>query len=330
LGIYVVAAIAANLDRALPIRRQLMRIGLILAGLGAGIYLYEAHDLYKFPLGTKETHAALLERYLQPWPGNPGVALAALTLSLGTGVFFYCPTLIASFYGLARCIRREKVYCGALVLASLIFFLFISSLSFYKGDPCWGPRYLTPAFGLLWVFVPQAVPRLGRRCVAMLAVLGLTVQLLGLAVDPHRLYIERGLPSAFYTVRPFLYFHPAVAHLTNRPREIIDILRNGERAEAFTPARSPTFALPIIDFVKEKGPEGVRKYHVLNSLRPWWASFRYLSPGERPVNLGTTWAILVTLAFVGLAFMAPCLRQDRSVGPVGDAGCRGGVGVEDS
>ena len=39
---------------------------------------------------------------------------------------------------------------------------FVSFLTFFKGEPCWGPRYLTPAFALLWVFVPSSLERVGQ------------------------------------------------------------------------------------------------------------------------------------------------------------------------
>src|SRR5262249_6770045 len=153
-------------------------------------------------------------------------------------------------------------------------------------------------------------------------------QVLALSVDPHRLYIERGLPAAFYYhISPWLYFDRDISHLLNRPRELIEVLGSRSPAELFTPARASTFAFPVIDLVgvnreavvggmigsltapdgsgnlcaggawlagwqRESGQEAVRKYHVLNSLRPWWISQWYLLPEERPVDLPATGSLL--------------------------------------
>ena len=54
----------------------------------------------------------------------------------------------------------------------------------------------------------------------------------------------------------------------------------------------------------ERGPEAVRKYHFLNSFRPWWASQRYLRPEQRPVALGVTLLLLLAVAAVGAVGMA--------------------------
>ena len=111
-------------------------------------------------------------------------------------------------------------------------------MTIFKGDPCWGPRYLTPIFAILWIFAPaEAVRCVGGWVVTLLA-LGLVVQLGTLSVDPHRLYVEPGCPRRS-TCRPWLYFHPAISHLANRPREIAEILdAGGERAER-SPSPSP-------------------------------------------------------------------------------------------
>src|SRR5207245_1091723 len=116
----------------------------------------------------------------------------------------------------------------------------------------------------------------------------------------HRLYVARNLPSGFYVhISPWLYFHPDVAHLLNRPREIGEILRaSPEREIGFSPGPEPTFAFPVIDFIDQGGyrPAAVGRYHVLNSFRPWWASQWYLPPEARPVDLGWAAALLLALA----------------------------------
>ena len=108
---------------------------------------------------------------------------------------------------------------------------------------------------------------------------------------------------------PELYFHPAISHLINRPREIVEVLSSqGDRAERYSPSPAPTFAFPVIDFV-ERGPAAIRKYHVLNSFRPWWANMGYLDQRIRPVNLTKTELLLLLTSLAGLGLMVLGLRR---------------------
>jgi hypothetical protein len=311
LGIFVLAVLAASYDRRLDLRKQLARIGLILAGLAIGIAVYKGYDLYKFPPGTTEGHAELLKKYAPNWPGNPILALLSLAFSPAAGVFFYFPPLLIAVYGIRAWYRTERWFCLAVLAATAVFILFISSMTIFKGDPAWGPRYLTPIFATFWIFVPAGASFLRRRVNVTLIILGLMVQLGALSVDPHRLYMQHRLPSAFFLQAPGLYFHPAISHLANRPREIMEIASaRGGRAELFTPSPSPTFAFPVIDFV-ENGPEAVRKFHVLNSFRPWWISQEYLTPAQRPVNLHSAVMWLVSSMIMGLVLVLASRLFDR-------------------
>jgi hypothetical protein len=311
LGAFVLAVLAASYDRRLALREQLVRIGLILAGLAIGIAAYKGYHLYKFPPGTTESHAALFKKYAPNWPGNPALALLSLVFSPAAGVFFYFPPLLIAVYGIRAWYCNERWICLAVLTATAVFVLFISSMTIFKGDPTWGPRYLTPIFAILWIFVPAGARLLRRRVNVTLIVLGLMVQLGALSVDSHRLYVQHRLPSAFFVQDPWLYFHPAISHLANRPREIMEIASGrGGRAELFTPSPSPTFAFPIIDFV-ENGPEAIRKFHVLNSFRPWWISQSYLSPAQRPVNLFSAVMWLASSMIIGIVFLLIFCSRDK-------------------
>jgi hypothetical protein len=306
LGIVVLPVLAAL--AILPEgRRRWLAYGLVVAGTLAGVMAYLVDRWSKFPPGTTQAHAELLAKYLpDSWFGNPAAALAGWALSPGAGVWWYCPTLILSIAGFTIWYRREKRFTTALALAAAVFVFFFACFPFYKGDPTWGPRYLTPIFAWGWVLVPAGAARMGRLLVASLLAAGFLVQGLALSVDPHRLYVERSLPSGFNAVAPWLYFNPRISHLLNRPREIGEILGARDRpAEAFTPSPEPTFTFPVIDppYLPETGPRAVEKYGVLNSFRPWWASQPYLSPGERPVALGPTVALLGGILLAGLTLV---------------------------
>ncbi len=318
LGIFVLAVLAAIYDPALSWRTQWGRLGIILATLLAAIAVYKGYEWYKFPPGSTAGHAELLKKYVPTWPGHPVTALVALTLSLGTGVFFYNPTLVLGLVGMRGWFRPEPLFCLSLGASITVFTLFFASVTAFKGDPAWGPRYFTPIFAVLWIFAPAGAAILSRRLTSGLLLMGFVVQLGALSIEPSRLYIEHGLPSAFYVSQPDLYFHPAISHLVNRPREIREVLFNrGERAEFYTPSPSPTFAFPVLDFV-DKGPAAIRKYHILNSFRPWWISFRYLDDKSQPVNIDRTVLFLASLALGGLLLVALGLLGCRHPDPAID------------
>jgi hypothetical protein len=306
LGIVVIpvlAAFASVQDR----RRRRFAWGLVTAGTLAGGLAYLLDRWLKFPPGTTGEHEELMAMYLPgSWFGNPVAALAGWALSPGAGVWWYCPTLFLSIAGFVVWYRREKRFTTALTLAVAVFVLFFAAIPFYKGDPTWGPRYLTPVFSWGWLLAPAGAARMGRRLVALFLAVGLLVQGLALSVDPHRLYVQRGLPSGFGAVAPWLYFDSRISHLLNRPREIGEVLAARDRqAEAFTPSPEPTFTFPVIDppYLPETGSGAVEKYRVLNSFRPWWSSQQYLPPEERPAALGATATLFVGGLLAGLALM---------------------------
>jgi hypothetical protein len=298
LGLFVLPVLAAALDRGTARARQVYRLSQVGIGFSVGLAAYFGYLWYRYPDGIELESM----RYAPPmWGKEPLAGLAGLLLSPAAGMFFYCPTLLLSFRGLQQEWNSARWWTGSVLLSGLGFLLFMSCISFFKGDIAWGPRYLTPLFALLWLFVPTGVASLpaGRKPVAL--ALGLLIQLLGLCTDPHRLYIEKEFPSGAFMYNPWVYFNPGISHLFHRPFEIWAILQNREPAETFTPAPSPTYALPLHEFLG--GPSAVKKYHLFNSFRPWWANQQHLAPEERPVRLGPTVALFIGFLLAGLALM---------------------------
>lgn len=302
LGLFVLPVLALTVQPGQNRRRWVTRMGLVLAGLGVGMMLYKGYEWYKFPPGTTSDHPRLLAQYVPVWPGTPAIAVLVLLLSPAAGVFWYCPTLLLSLLGMGQWLRAHKSFVVALLAACIGFTAFICSMITFKGDLSWGPRYLTPIFAVLWMFVPMGASLRSRLYGGTVLALGLLVQLLGLSVDYHRLYVEMRFPSAFYYGYPQIYFNPRAAHLVNRPREIWEILTAQQLAADYSPAVQPTAAMPCPERF-ESGPEAVQKYRVLNSFRPWWASMTFLPPQQRPVALGATALCLVAVSALGAALM---------------------------
>jgi hypothetical protein len=317
LGIFALPVLALVLSANRPWRMRLGSAALVLGGLAVGFAAYKGYEWYRFPPGTTDDHARLIAVYLPAWPGNTLAGLCGLLLSPAAGAFWYCPPLVLALLGFAQWRRREPAFCLAFAAACLVFVVFISTMSFFKGDLCWGPRYLTPIFALLWLFVPAAANVWPRRLTAGLLGLGVVVQLLGLSVDPLRLYVERGLGSGYFGGREWIHFEPALGHLVNRPREIVEICRDdGAKTTAFCADRLPTSTTVLLDHM-DSGPEAVRKYRYLASFRLWWISQRWLAPADRPVALLPASLLLLGAATAGLALLAVGLRLAPRGGGIG-------------
>ena len=201
-------------DSTLSRRRRIARASVLTAGLLGGLLLYYGCENWKFPPEQKAKHAAIWAEWgITVFDGNPIEAMIDYAVGPSAGSIWYCPTLLLGVAGLVswwRANRRNIVV--AVVVSMAVITVFFACLTFYKGGVCWGPRYLTPIFGVLWLFAPAGVGIIGRRLAKLLLALGVMVQLLGLAIIPERIYVERNVHSAFYIVNPWRYFQPSISH----------------------------------------------------------------------------------------------------------------------
>lgn len=306
LGIFILPALAGNADPLKPLNEQRVRLKWMLAGLAAGMAAYFGYDFYKFPPGEADVAAEYAAKYVPFWPGRPLFGLLGLTVSPGTGAIWYWPPVVVAIYGMRVRFRSEPWLAPWFLAAAAIYVAFVSTLTFFAGEPSWGPRYLTPLFAAMWLFAPDATALLRRRTIGALLAAGLVVQMFGLSVETNRLYCQREWPTVKFFVDPMFYFRLFDSKLVNRPREIFEILSDREqRATSYTLADEPTF--PVV--VPEKPLDDIRRYHVFNSLRPWWISQQYLAPADRPVDIAKTVKLLLGLAGLGLVAMA--LARDR-------------------
>lgn len=306
LIVVALPALAQLWSAPLAWRLKLRTSVLLALGAAAGVLAYVAYEAYKFPSGLEAVHAVLQLQYMPVWPSKPVQNAAALLLSPSAGLLWYCPPVVLGLVGLSRSDARFR---GSLATAIVIFGLFITSITIFKGDPAWGPRYFTPVYAWLWLLAPRGAESMGRTLTRLLVVAGVLVQLAALAVDPHRLYVERNLPSMFGAVAPILYFDPQNAHLLNRPREMGEIWHaRGRQYDRFSPAPEPTFAFPVLDRIA-RGPAVVEQFAVLNTFRPWWVSQRHLPEPARPVSLPWAVAVQVVLLAAGVISVRAALSR---------------------
>jgi hypothetical protein len=337
LVVFTLVVLAAGYRSRVALRRQLLPASLVGLGIGAGVVFLRAYHAYKFPPGTTDVFAEYTRLY-GPWTTlNPLPGLVSLALSPSCGVLWYCPTMILGFCGWYAWRGRWRWFCLATLASSLLFVLSICFLPFFKGDPCWGPRYLTPVFALWWVFVPAALEQLSLRKAKMILRLGLVVQLLAVSVDPLRLFIQLPLNWSYYNEFPWLGFSAQVSHLLQRPRELVEVLTPQDtRAVSFSPAVLPTHAgcfatgapavaslaglmagpgsLGALNVTVSYGPtflvqrpvitqQGLQRYHIYSAPRPWVFSQWYLAEDARPVDLARTAGLLAGLGCVGLVLV---------------------------
>lgn len=299
-----------------PNRKILLRGITLLAGVTAGWIVMNAYETYKFPPEVHDDYERIIREGHPPsFFGNVPEAFLDQLVGPSSGMVWYCPTVVLIIAGVTAGLRTEERRVSiAYVLAATTIIGFISLLVFYKGGTCWGPRYLTPLLAAGWLFAPDGAKRLGTIRTRILLTLGFSVQLLGLTAIPERLYVERGLRTDFYLHKPWWYFHPALGHVFNRPREIVDMLKSPPSPE-LTPAPAPTYTLPIFDppfFNEPKGPQAIAKYQIMNGPRFWWSWMTYLPYNERPIDLWRTLILLAGTGSLGVALLVG-MFTDREV-----------------
>jgi hypothetical protein len=336
LGIFLLPVAAMADVPTASLRARLIRFAVILAGVGIGAAAYVGYDKYKYPGDIKETHAELVKPYGPEYVNEawrPPVALAEMAVGPSSGTLWYAPAALLGVFGAARrAAQGERRVVLAVAVAVSVVVGFICLLPFYKGDLAWGPRYLTPLFAVGWLYAPDGVAAVGRRVAAGLLVAGCVVQVLGLAVDPQRLYHAQGLPPGLGIHHPMLLWEWELSHLWTRPREISETW-SAPPAPKFNPMPEPT-AAPGLLMLYDTDPsqradrrqEMVWRYQVYSGPRFWWASLPHLPPDRRPVDLAAAGWVFGGTAAVGLGLLAIGLRGLSSVGR-GRGGAAGPPGV---
>jgi hypothetical protein len=338
LALFMPAVIAALWDPKQKSDERWLQTRIVFFCTAIGVIGYELYDLWKFPPSTWKALAEARSEYLNLWPGSPLVGVLSLLISPGMGAIWYWPPLFIALYGLiASCrspspqpqapspssatgpttdarqlVRRFVERVGSqpngqlalmVAVSSLAFLCFIGSIRFFSGEPAWGPRYLTPVFAVLWLFMPAGVTRLRWPKAAALLAVSFVVQVAGLTIEPMRFFSGDNVAAAEGFLRePWTYFRFDRSQLLARPRQLWEVLTyDGPPATAFTPAKAPT--LPLIIYVKTDKRMEARDYQVLSTLRPWWISFRPLSVDTRPVDLSQAVELLLLMGAIGLAML---------------------------
>ncbi len=167
LACFGALAVALHDDPRRPARERFLHAALIALGLLLGIAAELGYRRIKFPNGWGESLELARMLYGENFANNPLQAAAVLSVSIGAGAIWYFPPILVTLVGLVSRRRVEPRMVAAFVVAAAPFLGFFLSLVFFKGDHCWGPRYLTPLFAVLWLFAAgrsgQDAPSTRRR-----------------------------------------------------------------------------------------------------------------------------------------------------------------------
>lgn len=318
LGLAVLWPAEGNDDRRSNLHRYLIYI----AATGVGIALWMDYSIWRF--GTPLPTWLLAGRPDYPSTfGNPAMGAVALLFSPGKSIFLYSPTLILALLGLKNFGKQAPTLSRAVLATSAALFLLISSLSFFHGDWCWGPRYLVPILPLLALYFPfVSWRRASRRLAGVLIGLGLIVQLLGLSIVHERFFFERNLSTFFWAGDPFFYFEHSA--LFSRPVELWKSLTRGVPAEAtaFSPTIPPGILTGFITACPrpDQASKWMRHYKVFYLGRPWPCWMLEVNRARYPLPVPYPLALVLALVLLGLVagvmvFMASRVRPRKEAIP---------------
>ena len=173
----------------------------------------------------------LTPRFSAPW----GEGHLGLLVSPGKGLFVFTPIALIAVAGLVRALRYDDrvlaATCGA---AALAHWLFVGRWAEWHGGESWGPRLMTDALPLLFLFLPDGYDLVPRLTVA-LGVLSVAVQALGAFAYDYRwerlrqrpvsaehpeLWDVPRSPIAFYAARRLVLF--ALPRIADGKVEILE------------------------------------------------------------------------------------------------------------
>ena len=177
-----------------------------------------AYQWWAFGSPFRHGFSGALGRFAAPW----GEGQLGLLVSPGKGLLWFTPVAAVAAIGLGRALwrgdRSERYLAATLGLAVLAHLVLMGRWSEWHGGECWGPRLLTDALPLLFLFLPEGLGVAGLAGLA-LALLSVGVQALGAFAydyrwerlhqregngsrplgpdaEPHLLLCERGRPAS--------------------------------------------------------------------------------------------------------------------------------------
>ena len=166
--------LAGVLSIAIAVRwpRRIPLFAVCAAPVAAAVLAYNA---WAFGAPLAHGFSGSTSRFSETW----GVGQAGLLVSPGRGLLWYTPVAAIAILGLVRSFRfGERWLASALGSAALAHLVFMGKWGEWHGGESWGPRMLTDALPLLFLFLPEGMEAL-PRLTALLGALSIAVQALG-------------------------------------------------------------------------------------------------------------------------------------------------------
>lgn len=108
--------------------------------------------------------------------GNPiWLGAGGLLISPGKGLLWYCPTIFLLVLAAAKFRKRFPTLVTSWAVMGAAFVLLYSYVTFWHGDPAWGPRYLYPLVPFLTLPLGELLGWRGRQRSLVWLVTGLVV-----------------------------------------------------------------------------------------------------------------------------------------------------------
>ena len=239
-------AIAARWPRRIP--------SLVAWGLAPVLFVL-AYQWAYFGSPVKHGFSGSLGRFSTPW----GEGHLGLLVSPAKGLIVFTPIVLVALLGLVRALRRgERWLTLALGAAVLAHFALMGRWGDWHGGQSFGPRLMTDALPLMFLFLPEGIAVAGGWGAA-LAMFGIGVQLLGAFADDgrwERLYQRPSAPG-----------HPELWDLARSPIPLY------ARRAAFFPS------LPDV-----RGGQAVVRQHPFVLFGPTGSRFGFASPDRIEVK----------------------------------------------
>lgn len=268
IGVYLVLPGA----RAGSFKDRIVR--LILLGLGVlpSVLFLGWYDWYRFGSVFASGHQERIFGY------PPLLGAAGLLVSPGKGLLWYAPTIWLLVLALPRFARRFGALSVAVGVLCLVFVGLYANVTYWFGDPAWGPRYLFILVPFLTLPLGELLRRTPRaRAVwaitAVVVLLAFTVQLSAVSVSQWRSWYRvisyeeaRGQPWEWIASR-YRYFwnwheSPLYFQVHGLYQLAYDSAYDSRRYELVPPAEDPVL-------------DDLTTTYNINQWNLWWASNEY-------------------------------------------------------
>lgn len=232
---------------------------------------------------------------------------AGLLVSPGKGLLWYCPTIFLLVIAAPLFAKRYGALAASFGVLTAGFVLLYSYVTFWHGDPCWGPRYLYP----IVPFLSLPLVELFRRRLRLAALVWLltavvvgssfTIQFSAVTVSQWRTWYRvisyeenQGYQWQWIASRYRYFWNPHESPLYLQVHGLYqmayDSLLQSNKYELVPPDEDP-----ILD--------GLNTTFAINQWSPWWASNEFdWWMGEQKIMLGVI--MLVSIMFASGVYIA--------------------------